>query len=420
MCQGGEVSACSTVPTWELKENGEMWRLAVDVSGGNPEVDLSPDALRLRMSPDSSPVLLALPEHAVPLDPDSAVCKFSRKARQLVIQWPRSRDTSDSKGSETDTTATSLSANSSDVDDTDREEVQEQDEKVQEQDEARKDDSEPVKEDADSQSEADAAQEVEVEVLSAEEWRTRGNASVKSGDIEEAFRCYSQGLKVGGGDVALLHSNRSLCLHKLGREEEAVEDAKRCVALRPDFVKGYLRGAVALRALGNFEDALAFLKRCPANDEAAALVSELKPQAEAAEKDRISSLSGSEREKEEGNALFKKGLFEAASEKYSRALDLCEDSESALALALRNNRAACAHQLSDFSSVVKDATFVLHREPENLKALMRRMLAYEPLEKYEAALEDARAILRQDARNEVANKVQHRLGKLVRDLQRGA
>jgi len=32
------------------------------------------------------------------------------------------------------------------------------------------------------------------------------------------------------------------------------------------------------------------------------------------------------------------------------------------------------------------------------------MLALEPLERYEAALEDARAVLRQDPRNEMANK----------------
>ena len=68
--------------------------------------------------------------------------------------------------------------------------------------------------------------------------------------------------------------------------------------------------------------------------------------------------------------------------------------------------------------MIKDTTFVLEREPENMKALLRRMLAYEPLEKYEAALNDARSVLSQCPGNEKANKVQHRLGKLVRDMHR--
>jgi len=256
--------------------------------------------------------------------------------------------------------------------------------------------------------------------LTAEEWRAKGNEAVKASQFEEGIRCYTAGLGEASEAEAtvLLHSNRSLCFHKLGRQQEAVEDAKRCVALKPDFIKGYLRGATALKAAASYEEALAFLKRCPPNDEAASLVGELRPLAEEAEKQRLANLSGVERLKEEGNVLFKKALFEQALEKYSKALEQCEDEASSAALVLRNNRAACSHQLSDFGSVARDACFVLKHDPNNMKALVRRMLAYEPLEKYEAALEDARAVLRQDPRHEAANKVQHRLGKLVRDLQR--
>jgi len=44
--------------------------------------------------------------------------------------------------------------------------------------------------------------------------------------------------------------------------------------------------------------------------------------------------------------------------------------------------------------VPDEAPFVLARQPRNLKALVRRMLALEPLERYEKALEDARTVLR--------------------------
>jgi len=383
MCKGSEASS---LPAWELTDHGKMWRVALEIASGPPEVELSHDALRLRFSPGAEAVVVPLPAHALPIDPELARCTFSRKAGKLLIEWPRVVEASCEQAAA----------------------AEESCETVQEAETSERT----------LPAETEDAQPDEQCTRTAEEWRAEGNDAVKAGNLEEAVRCYSAGLAAGGGDVSLLRSNRSLCLHRLGREEEAVEDARRCVALRPDFVKGYLRGAVALKALGQFEEALAFLRRCPPNDEASQLVSELKPVAEAAEKERIAALAGPERCKEEGNVLFRKGLFEAALEKYSEALKVCEDQEGALALALRNNRAACYHQLSDFENVVKDSSFVLGLETTNLKALVRRMLAYEPLEKYEKALNDARAVLQQDPRHPLANKVQHRLSNLVRDIHR--
>jgi len=274
---------------------------------------------------------------------------------------------------------------------------------------------------AEVDAEKTAALEEQAEVLSAAEWKARGNAAIKISDHETAIACYTSGIAVVGCDVeaeVLLYSNRALCFHKVERYQEAVDDALRCVDLKPSFIKGHLRGAMALRALKRPEEAWALLRRAPNNEEACALAAEIRPEAEAVESARIQALPEAERAKEEGNVMFKKGLFDAAAIKYSEALGLCEEPEGSLALAIRNNRAACYHQTSDFSAVVKDTNFVLERDPRNFKALVRRMLALEPMERYEKALEDARAVLSQDPRNEMANKVQHRLGKLVRDLSR--
>jgi len=274
---------------------------------------------------------------------------------------------------------------------------------------------------AEVDAEKTAALEEQAEAVSAAEWKARGNAAIKTSDHDTAIACYTSGIAVVGCDVdaeVLLYSNRALCFHKVGRYQEAVDDAMRCVDLKPNFIKGHLRGAMALRALKRPAEAHALLRRAPNNEEACALAAEIRPEAEAAQSARIQALPEAERAKEEGNVMFKKGLFDAAAIKYSEALGLCEEPEGSLALAIRNNRAACYHQVSDFSAVVKDTNFVLERDPRNFKALVRRMLALEPMERYELALEDARAVLSQDPRNEMANKVQHRLGKLVRDLSR--
>jgi tetratricopeptide (TPR) repeat protein len=250
-----------------------------------------------------------------------------------------------------------------------------------------------------------------------DEWKALGNEAVKSGDHASAVECYSAGLKIDSNHVLLL-SNRALCLHKLGRLEDGLVDAKRCGALRPDFVKGFLRGALILRELDRPQEALELLRKAPPNDEVEKLSAEVRPEAESAESRRISALTGAERQKEEGNVLFKKGLFEQALEVYSDALALCSEPNGELALAIRNNRAGCYHQLSNFELVVEEANIVLTQQPHNLKALIRRMIAFEPLEKYEAALDDARRVLSYAPGNEQANRVQHRLSKLVRDLKR--
>jgi len=252
----------------------------------------------------------------------------------------------------------------------------------------------------------------------ADEWKGVGNEAVKKGDHKAAYEAYSEGLKVEP-DHAILLSNRALSLHKLGRLEEASVDALRCTVLRPDFIKGFVRGAMVLKELGRPQEAFDLIKKSPGkNEEAEGLAAALKPECEALEKKRIASLGGAEKVKEEGNALFKKGLFEQALVTYNKALGMCKDQKGELALAIRNNRAGCYHQLSNFHGVIEESTFVLEQQPDNTKALMRRMLALEPLEKYEAALKDARKVLQLAPGNEAANKVQHRLGKIVRDQQK--
>jgi tetratricopeptide (TPR) repeat protein len=264
---------------------------------------------------------------------------------------------------------------------------------------------------------ADAGAAPPLPSKSADEWKALGNVAVSAGDHAAALESYSAGLEVDPNHAILL-SNRALCFHKLGRLEEGLEDARRCAELRPDFAKSYIRGAMILQELKRPQEALELLRKAPPHEEVERLSAQVRPEAQAAEERRIASLSGAEQKKEQGNALFKKGLFEQALRVYDEALDMCTDPQGHLALSIRNNRAGCYHQLSDFSQVIKDTSIVLECEPDNLKARVRRMLAYEPLEKYVAALNDARHVLSKCPGNEQANKVQHRLSKVVREMQR--
>lgn len=411
-------------PPWRLEENAGLWRLVVNLIE-MPVVDLSEKALHFQHQDGAQPWILPVPDRALPVDTCSARVRFSKRRGELSVEWPRSTGEKESKVEaqpaeleravpevvptmrpvaeeapkhESNTMAPILS-----------EDVVQQEEKL------------PPLVASSSEAGQVIVEEPAEPVASAEEWKARGNASVKASDYEMAATNYSAGLATAGLEAeaeTLLRSNRALCFQKLEKYESALADASRCVELSPSFVKGYLRAATSLRALSRPTEALAFLRRAPVNDECVALAAVIRPESEAAEAARIGSLPPAEKAKEEGNALFRKGLFEAAALRYTDALEHCGDQSGELALVVRNNRAACRHQISDFTAVIEDTSFVLMLEPTNAKALSRRMLALEALERIEQAVADARMLLLQEPRHEAANKLQHRLSRLVRETSR--
>eukprot|EP00929_Paragymnodinium_shiwhaense_P000199 TRINITY_DN100445_c0_g1_i1.p1 TRINITY_DN100445_c0_g1~~TRINITY_DN100445_c0_g1_i1.p1 ORF type:complete len:946 (-),score=188.93 TRINITY_DN100445_c0_g1_i1:441-3239(-) len=112
--------------------------------------------------------------------------------------------------------------------------------------------------------------------------------------------------------------------------------------------------------------------------------------------------------KKEGNEAYREKRWRAATECYTAALRLC-DAGSDLGLACLNNRAACWSQLGDHSSVVEDASAVIQLQPANVKALVRRMVAFEASGRKDEALADAAAILTIEPANARAKQLVDRL-----------
>ena len=92
--------------------------------------------------------------------------------------------------------------------------------------------------------------------------------------------------------------------------------------------------------------------------------------------------------KEEGNNLFRNGLYDEALEFYSKAITYCpEDDENKENLAtFYGNRSAAYFILDEHELVVEDCTAALQLKSDYVKVLARRMLSYEKLEKYDEAL----------------------------------
>lgn len=181
--------------------------------------------------------------------------------------------------------------------------------------------------------------------------------------------------------------------------QEGADDAAKCIALNPDFVKAYHRHGMALKGLKQYEAALATLRAGQKKDfnnrDLNKLIQEIEPLQHKVEQARRSKLSTAELLKEKGNDAFKSAGYDQAIDFYTRALEEkeCVDAPgSALSLSCYNNRAACNQQLSNFSAVIRDCTHVLEHDAVNQKALLRRALAYEGLERYRLALQDIRQL----------------------------
>merc|ERR1712195_92322 len=81
-----------------------------------------------------------------------------------------------------------------------------------------------------------------------------------------------------------------------------------------------------------------------------------------------------------------------------------------------NNVALCGQQLGNNQLVVDICTSVLELSPENVKALLRRGIAYEELTNYSNALDDMCTIMRIDpSQKSVADSMERLLGFISGD-----
>lgn len=97
--------------------------------------------------------------------------------------------------------------------------------------------------------------------MAAEQAKERGNRAFAAGRFSEAASSFSEAIALHArepaapSNVHVYHSNRSATYLKLGDAPRALADAELCVALKPDWPKGYSRQGAALYQLGRFADA---------------------------------------------------------------------------------------------------------------------------------------------------------------------
>eukprot|EP00043_Microstomoeca_roanoka_P008322 m.80249 g.80249 ORF g.80249 m.80249 type:complete len:291 (+) comp14198_c3_seq1:121-993(+) len=121
--------------------------------------------------------------------------------------------------------------------------------------------------------------------------------------------------------------------------------------------------------------------------------------------------------KEEGNRLFKEQEYDAALDHYSQAITHCCRSSRPEMAAFYNNRAACYFQMEDYEHCVEDCTQAITLKPPYVKALSRRALAHEKLEKLEEALQDHEEVLKHEQNNKTSREAVKRLPNEIKEQQ---
>ncbi|KAI7835140.1 hypothetical protein BX661DRAFT_222025 [Kickxella alabastrina] len=130
----------------------------------------------------------------------------------------------------------------------------------------------------DEEEEEDRESRMATEREAAEEWKEKGNVEFKKENWIQALDCYKNGL---GYDMysAKLHSNTCMALIKLKRWSQAVKHADQCIALEPQWVKGYYMKGLILSSESKIDQAKAVLRQAisvePNNTQVKALLEEV-------------------------------------------------------------------------------------------------------------------------------------------------
>ena len=90
----------------------------------------------------------------------------------------------------------------------------------------------------------------------SDEHKAKGNAAFSAKNFPEAIEHFTKGIEVDSKNHVLF-SNRSASYTSIGDYQNAFEDAKECVELKPDWAKGYSRLGAALQGLRKYDESIA-------------------------------------------------------------------------------------------------------------------------------------------------------------------
>lgn len=123
--------------------------------------------------------------------------------------------------------------------------------------------------------------------------------------------------------------------------------------------------------------------------------------------------------KEAGTVAFKDGRFEEAGIKYLDAVNMLEGftDQDALLISCQLNSAQAHINCKQYPTAITSATAVLSKDPNNVKALYRRAVAYNHTGRPEEAIEDLKIALELDPENKPVKVELQKARKQIQDAK---
>lgn len=254
------------------------------------------------------------------------------------------------------------------------------------------------------------------------EEKDKGNASFKAEDYQGALHHYSRAIEIVPNLTAAI-ANRALVYIKMGKFSLAEKDTDNILKNNPRDTKALLRRGLARKSLGRFDEAATdfqnVLKLDKANREAQSSLAECQKMKVSGAASPSSSnfkeedpgvidaktLAHIGELKAQGIELFKAAKYVEAVKYFSDALKECPQEAVETRASLLNNRAGCYKQIQQDVDVIKDCTAALAMtkdKTKTFKALLRRALSYEAVDKVKDAMADYEQVLRFDGMNKQA------------------
>jgi stress-induced-phosphoprotein 1 len=255
-------------------------------------------------------------------------------------------------------------------------------------------------------------------------FKAKGNEFFKAKDYPQAIEWYTKAVNADPAN-RVYYSNRAAAYTAQKSWDLAKADGELCIRCDPDWNKGYFRLATALQGKKCYQEALKVvntgLARKAVSDDKnlCSLRDALAPKAAQEASIAKGNMPSNERLKTEGNEFFKAREFQKAIEKYDAAVaDSLTQPGDAVYIACYNNKAGAMQQLHDHKGVVEASSMVLEHDEHNQKALLRRGLAFEGLERFQLGLNDIRALLLRQPNVAMANQAQHRMQNALRQQRK--
>lgn len=241
----------------------------------------------------------------------------------------------------------------------------------------------------------------------------RGNGQAQRRQAEETTKKETSSRNL---NIPLLLKDAEKALEQNGWAR-VQELAKRILEADPENVRAWELLATGQKWEGNRDEAAATVRKAQETYEVDS--KGLQALARELSSSQPSAAMVKECEKK-GEDFIARRQYDLAADCYSKALESIGEAPEAqdakdMRFRLARRAAECAQQLQDWSTCRRWATVILEADPSDKQALLQRAAANEALEKFKAALEDARKLLSLDPTSRAANRISHNCQQALRD-----